>query len=252
MQIYFSITRFMKIFLLLSSLVLLSGFFLSPVYASAEACAIKNAMSEELSSYIRTTEKLLSKIIDEASEKQCDTSGNGADSASASLNKTTSAFVGTMNAGIGFSNFATSGRFYIGIALSTEIPASIPRDHAKLGREIERIKNTIELVHNRCAEDVVPSSNLSDDSVYDTSGKTLGTILTEVLRNQVDMMNFYRETVLGDEVSDKYSFILVGDSKDFQSKLRESYGPKAFEACNKEADFFRDIKEAFSRIVTLG
>lgn len=101
-----------------------------------------------------------------------------------------------MNESIGFSNFATSGRFYIGIALKTEIPAGITRDHERLGKEIERINGMIEMVHGRCAEDTVSTSNLSEDPVYNTSGKTLGTILTEVLKNQVNMMNFYRETVL--------------------------------------------------------
>ncbi len=157
-----------------------------------------------------------------------------------------------MNEAIGFSNFYTSSRFYIGIGLKTEIPAGITRDHERLGKEIERINNAISFVHSRCAEDVVPSSNISEDSVYLTTGKTLGVILKEVLQNQVDLMNFYRETVLGDKIDDKYTFILVGNSKDFQSKLKGNYGPAAFETCVKKADFFKKIKNAFNRITTLG
>ncbi len=214
----------MKTFSLILNRTLITIFVLPllvvSTYASGSDCAIKDGMSEELATYIKTTENLLSQIEKEAAKKQCNTNANGENSASASVNKTMSAVVGSMNESIGFSNFATSGRFYIGIALSTEIPAGITRDHERLGKEIERINNMIERVHNRCAENTVPTSNLSEDPVYSTSGKTLGIMLTEVLKNQVDMMNFYRETVLGDKTDDKYVFILVGDSNVFQSKLR--------------------------------
>lgn len=53
-------------------------------------------------------------------------------------------------------------------------------------------------MHGQCAENVIAPINLSDDPTYTTLNKSLGTILREVLINQVDMMNFYRETVLGD------------------------------------------------------
>ncbi|HBB27630.1 TPA: hypothetical protein DCZ36_04010 [Candidatus Gracilibacteria bacterium] len=231
---------------------LFSSFLITSAYAGENDCVIKNGMSEELAAYIKTTDSLLAGIGEEATKKQCNANANGENSASASVNKTKSAVVGSMNESIGFSNFATSGRFYIGIALKTEIPAGITRDHERLGKEIERINGMIEMVHGRCAEDTVSTSNLSEDPVYNTSGKTLGTILTEVLKNQVNMMNFYRETVLGDRTDDSYAFILVGDSKVFKSKLQKSYGPDAFEKCNKESDFFKDIKDAFGRITSLG
>lgn len=110
----------------------------------------------------------------------------------------------------------------------------------------------ITLVDSRCAEDITPAANLSEDSVYITSGRTLGTILTDMLKNQVNMMNFYRETVLGDKTDGKYTFILVGDSKIFESKLQESYGPKAFNNCIGKSDFFKDTKEKFDRITKEG
>lgn len=232
--------------------ILLSSFLATPTYAGNENCPINDGMSEELASYIKTTENLLSRIEQEALKKGCNANTNGENSATASVDKTKSAVVGSMNESIGFSNFATSGRFYIDIALKTEIPPGITRDHEQLGKEIEHINNTIDLVHNRCAEDVVPVSNLSDDPVYSTSGKSLGNTLTEVLKNQVDMMNFYRETVLGDPTEGKYVFILVGDSKVFQSKFRGHYGPDAFNKCIKESDFWKDIKDAFGRIANFG
>lgn len=110
----------------------------------------------------------------------------------------------------------------------------------------------ITLVHSRCAEDITPATNLSEDSVYTTSGRTLGTILTEMLKNQVNMMNFYRETVLGDKTDGKYVFILVGDSKVFESKLQGNYGPNAFNTCIGKSDFFKDTKEKFDRITKKG
>lgn len=228
---------------------LFSCFFVVSVYASDADCTIKNGMSEELATYMKTTEKLLSRINDEAAKKTCST--NGENTASANINKTMSAVVGSMNESIGFSNFYTSGRFYIDIALKTEIPVGIRRDHEQLGKEIDRINTMISVVYNRCSEGSIPTSNLSDDPVYNTSGKTLGNILTEVLKNQVNMMNFYRETVLGDVTDDTYNFILVGDSKTFISKFQKNYGPKAFGKCIQESDFFKDIKKAFERITNL-
>lgn len=157
-----------------------------------------------------------------------------------------------MNGAIGFSNFYTSGRFYIGIALKTEIPAGITRDHERLGKQTERINAMIDLVHSHCSEDTIATTNLSDDTVYTTIDKTYGTVLQEVLSNQIDMMNFYRETVLGDKADDKYNFILVGNPKDFISKLQSHYGPDAFESCIKKSDFMAKVKESFSRITNLG
>lgn len=89
-------------------------------------------MSEELTAYIKTTDNLLSRIEEESSRKQCNANANGGNSASASIDNATSAIVGSMNESIGFSNFYTSGRFYIDIALKTEIPMGITRDHEQL------------------------------------------------------------------------------------------------------------------------
>lgn len=66
----------------------------------------------------------------------------------------------------------------------------------------------METVYGQCAESIVPTTNLSEDPAYSTVNKSLGDILKKVLINQVDMMNFYRETVLGDSTEGK-SFILV-------------------------------------------
>lgn len=207
-------------------------------------------MSQELTEYLSTTDSLLSRIEGESAKSPCNPA-EGGNSASASIDKTMSAVVGSMNESIGFSNFYTSGRFYIQIALKTEVPTAITRDHERLGKELERIQGVIELVHNQCGQDIVPSSNLSEDTVYNTSGKTLGTILKEVLKNQVDMMNLYRETVLGDQ-ADGQGLILVGNPQNFVSQLQSHYGPKAFEACVKKRDFFKDVGDAFDRITTKG
>lgn len=248
----------MKIFLpflsRVAAVLLLSSFLATSTYAAAASgvgCVIDKGMSEELAKYLSTTDSLLSRISEESAKTPCNTHANGVNSASEGIEQTMSAVVGSMNESIGFSNFYTSGRFYINIALKTEVPMGITRDHTRLGQEIERIQGVIQIVHSQCGEDIVPTSNLSEDTVYNTSGKTLGTILTEVLKNQVNMMNLYRETVLGDK-TDGQTFILVGDSDTFVSKLQKSYGPKAFEACVKKSDFFKDISSAFDRITTKG
>lgn len=242
----------MKILLLflksIFTIFLLVAFFVTSVSALGADCAIKDGMSEELTEYIRVTEKLLARVGEEASAKQCNANANGQNSASASVNNTKSTIVGSMNESIGFSNFSTSGRFYVDMTLKSEIPPGITRDHERLGKETEHITNLIELVHSRCAENTILETNISEDPVYSTSGKSIGTVLTEVLRNQVDMMNFYRETALGDATEGKYTFILVGNPKTFVTKMREHYGPDAISSCNSQSDFFKDVKDAFVRI----
>lgn len=102
-------------------------------YAAAtatQACSINQGLSEELTAYVATLGKLLSKIETEATKKGCGT--DGTESTSANINKTASAFVGSMNESIGFSNFTTSTRFYVGMALRTEIPPGITRGHEQL------------------------------------------------------------------------------------------------------------------------
>lgn len=230
--------------------VLCSFFIAGPLFAEG-SCAIKSGMSKELSTYMQTAEKLRSQIEEQTLKNQCGTTKAGENSASATAEKTQSAIIGSINEHIGFSNFFTSGRFYVGLALKSEIPTGITRDHEQLGKEMERIRDTMELVYTRCAEGVVPTTNLSDDSVYSTSEKSLGIITKDMLQNHVDMMNFYRQTVLGDRTTDR-RFILVGDSQEFVSKFQGDYGPGAFRTCNGESDLFKSTRESFGRITSLG
>lgn len=109
----------------------------------------------------------------------------------------------------------------------------------------------MELVYDRCGENTVSSTNLSEDPQYSTTGKSFATILREVLQNQVDMMNFYRATVLGDNTTGQ-KFILVGNSDDFVSQVQSHYGPQAFGECNGSSDFFAGVQKSFGRIGQMG
>lgn len=53
--------------------LLFVSFFATQTYAAAGDCAIKTGMSEELSTYIKTMNNLLSRTYEEASKKQCET-----------------------------------------------------------------------------------------------------------------------------------------------------------------------------------
>ncbi|MDP2103353.1 MAG: hypothetical protein Q8K26_00335, partial [Candidatus Gracilibacteria bacterium] len=177
------------------------------VFAADSDCPTKNSTSEELTSYLQKSQTLRAKIANEAEKYDCNTNNPEGNSASATVDSTQSAFVGSMNETLTFSNFFTSTRFYIDIVLKSEIPPSFKRDHEQLGREIEYTKIVYEKVYSKCAGEKIISSNLSDDPSYDTSGKTLGTVLKDLLQTEVNMLNFYRESVLGDATNDKYTFI---------------------------------------------
>lgn len=128
-----------------------------------------------------------------------------------------------MNSALGFSNFATAGRFYIDVALRTEIPPAITRDHRKLASELDKIREAIDIVYNRCSNNTIVDKNFIDEKIYQTKGKTTGSILQELLINQVNMMNMYRSVVLGDTLSNS-SFLLVGDNASFEASMRKNYG----------------------------
>ena len=217
------------------------------VWAKGEDCPIENGMSKELAAYIQTTTKLRTAIEAEAWKNQCGIDANEGNGASASIEKAQSAIVGSINETIGFSNFFTSGRFYVGLALKSEIPPGITRDHEALGREMERIRNTVELVYNKCADGVISKTKLLDDPIYDTTKLSLGTIAKDMLKNHVDMMNFYRKTALADDTSGS-DFKFVGNSEEFVVKLQNSYGPDALSKCTQSSDSFQGIKEAIDRI----
>jgi hypothetical protein len=73
------------------------------------------------------------------------------------------------------------------------------RDHARLGKELEKIKSTIDTVYGRCAGNIIPAVSIQkEDILYNVSGNSLGEILTEVLKNHINIMNVYRSTVIGD------------------------------------------------------
>lgn len=233
-------------------LFVLCGALSSSVLAAGSDCPTKNSTSEELTSYLEKSQTLRSKIANEAEKYECNTNNPEGNSASATIDNTQSAFVGSMNEALTFSNFFTSTRFYIDVVLKSEIPPNFKRDHDRLGNEIESTKAVYERVYNRCAGEKIISKNLSDDPGYDTSGKTLGWVLKDLLQTEVNMLNFYREAVLGDATNDKYTFILVGDNAAFKEKLRKNYGPDAFEACTKETNYWEQITESFGRITSMG
>lgn len=64
--------------------IFLIPFLITQVYAD-DACVIKNEMSPELASYIKTTENLLSRIREEAGKNQCNSNKNRENSALASI-----------------------------------------------------------------------------------------------------------------------------------------------------------------------
>lgn len=109
----------------------------------------------------------------------------------------------------------------------------------------------MEIVYAHCAENSVAENNFLETDPYETKGKTNGTIIQELLINQVEMMNFYRATVLGDEAPYS-SFKLVGNSEQFETDMIDHYGPQGFAECIQKNDVFKGIKEALTRISTGG
>lgn len=224
------------------SIVSIMAFSSAPLSYAAGACVIESAPSVELGAYLVNTETVLQGVLDKA-VNTCPT-----DSLGSSADKLQSALVGTLNSSIGFSNFVTATRFYV-MGLGTEVPPQLDRDHASLGRSLEQIRDAMTIVYERCSENTPIYENFLP-SGYETKNKTAGNILRELLTNQVDMMNFYRATVLGDTIPDT-SFILVGDSGTFKSDMVSHYGPGAngdYGQCLQKTSVFQDLKTAIKRI----
>lgn len=64
------------------------------------------------------------------------------------------------------------------------------------------------MVYSQCAGNIPVGDILKEDTAYNVSGTTLGEILTEILKNQITIINVYRGVVIGKNISEP-NLILV-------------------------------------------
>lgn len=209
----------------------------------AKDCSIRDGVTAELSTYLSNVDTVLSAI---PTDNKCQPNANGKNSATASIEQAISSIVGTINNSLSLTNFFTSTRFYVGIALKTEVPPGFTRDHTSLIRSLDRIERKMEDVYARCATDLPMPAVSMKDANYSTDGKKVDAVLKDMLGNASNMLNFYRETVLGDNTEGDYSLILI--PKDFETSLAKTHGPKAFECSAKKEPFFKKITDAIDKI----
>ncbi|MFZ3233664.1 MAG: hypothetical protein WA194_09380 [Patescibacteria group bacterium] len=160
--------------------------------------------------------------------------------------------MGSVNRSLKTTNVMTSFRFTVDLIRRTELPAGIRRDHALLDQRQRKLIAAIDSLAANCGSDLVFDTEVSPFPTYVTKNAKIGDVLQDLLSNHTDVMNVYREAVLGDEPGSQPSLTFAPDG--FVASVKADYGPKAIATCNTtgEGTFFEKMSAAITRIGNLG
>lgn len=220
--------------------------------AWAAGCAIKEAPSPALRNYIKGLDNLISEAVRLGGTGNCNSNAEGNRNATSDVDKAQSSVMGSVNKSLNTSNVVTSFRYTVNLVRRTELPAGIRRDSSLLDQRQRTLIAAIDSTASSCGSDVVFDSEVSPFPPYSTKGKKVGDVLADALSNHTNVMEAYREAVLGDEPVTVTDLSLVPPG--FIDSLKDAYGPKAMEACNTsgEGTFFEKMKQAIDRIGNIG
>lgn len=218
---------------------------------AAGSCSIKDAPDKAVQDYVKGVDKMISEAMRVSGNATCqDPSGNR--TATSDADKAQSSVMGSVNRSLKTTNVMTSFRFTVDLIRRTELPAGIRRDHSLLDQRQKKLIAAIDSVASNCGSDVVFDTEVSPFPSYVTKNAKVGDVLQDLLSNHTDVMNVYREAVLGDEPGSQPTLTFAPDG--FVSSVKADYGPKAIAACNTtgEGTFFEKMKQAVDRIGNLG
>jgi hypothetical protein len=231
--------------LVISSLGLTLGAFLTPSSYAAGACTIESGASAELTAYYTKLDETLSKIASAGASASCPVSANGSSSSSENITRAVQTIKRGTNLGLSQDCFASTAAFTVDLGLKSEVPKWIRRDLDTLISRGDRINSAITNLYATCGDStsvevrsILPGSSANDQD-------TLGNLVTAVLRSHTELVCTYRDIATGRSPNIN-QFLLTPDT--FTQDLSKSYGSKAQEVCVKEGDVFKDLKKAIDNL----
>ena len=222
-------------------LISLSFLFISGkgVFADActDRCKIQDAPAPVLEKYLDTTLRITRSISKKVSESEPTTK---------LTNKVRNSILGSLGQTLNFSGFFSSFDFYVGFPAVSDIPYPIKRDHERLEREWERLARYLQKII-RSGYGEVSLENICDNIPNCNTSGTARSILVELVRNNKNITDAYRLSVLGRSNIAQQSFIFVPEN--FSDKMEEYYNKDTISACSScEEAYWAKIQKEISKI----
>lgn len=218
---------------------------------AAGSCSIKEAPDPAVQEYLKGVDKVISEAMRVGSDSTCE-SPSGNRTATADVDKAQSSVVSSVNRSLSTSNVVTSFRYTVDLVTRSELPPGIRRDHSLLDQRQRKLIAAIDSLAASCASDKLFDTEISPFPTYVTKGQKVGDVMQSLLSNHTDVMNVYREAVLGEEPGSAPELTFAPAS--FIATVKKAYGPSALAACNTsgEGTFFEKMKQAIDRIGNIG
>ncbi len=227
----------------------------SDAFAAGGSCEIKNAPSAEVKAYLKGVNEFAGAVRKKISGARCDgmtDAENGG--ATADVESGANRALASVNRALTAENVFTSFRFTADLIRRTELPPAIRRDYSVLSSRQKTIDALFGPTFGNCANELVLDENIAAFSMTDTTGAKLGDVLESFLQNHVNVMEAYREAVIGNPSTVTDLPFVPGGRDAFVAGLERAYGPSAVEVCNASdpKSFYATVTEAVNRIGNLG
>gem|GEM_PF-5886438 len=137
-----------------------------------------------------------------------------------------------MSSVVNFSGFFSSFDFYVAIPITQEVPYPVKRDHQRLNTENERIKKLLKRITRSGygSVKIEDACNGVEESSCSLSGDARS-ILTQLLKNNKYITDFYRLSIADSGARGNQSFILVPER--FVEEMQDHYNKTTLYDCSQ-------------------
>ncbi len=214
--------------------------FPSNSWATCDAsCTIQDAPAPELEAYIDNVSKVLKNVR----------SAVWSTSRSEKESNSDTAVLAWLSEVINFRGYFSSFDFYVALPITNEVPYPLQRDHKRLTQQDDRLNQTLKSISRRGYSDVpvpdvcngVENCNLEWNAVW---------IITELIKNNKNITDFYRLSILDRSYLAPEEFIIVPEN--FSSEMKDHYNKFTLYECSScEWGYADRVKKSIDEIGNL-
>ena len=229
-----------------------------PNYTFADwACLIKDKSAEVLLKYMKDNKKIVKNITKSVVKKNNTQSNNSWffektintiwDEFSKGKNQTISVFNEIFN----FAGYYSYFRYFAVFPIWNEVPSEVRRDYKMLDKESKWMISYMKKMNsNWNSNDIIKNACSWVDKNCDLKNMTANEVMWKLIKNNDNILDLYRLTVMWEEKDFNEKLILVDNN--FELDLLKYYWKDAISACNSiEGWFFETITKAIENITIL-
>ena len=205
----------------------------------SKSCKISDAPAPVLTQYITDLQTVRENITDALLAASIDQN-----TTAPKISSIASAFNPILN----FWDYIWSFKYYIKTPLLNSVPSHIRRDHELILRENKKLTQILQTSMTRLRSEVSVWEICAGIQNCNLNNTTAQTALTELLKNNNQILQFYRALITGDEILLQNSQYLLTESA-FLSEMRNYYNASTLNACSQCAwEFWKNASEQIKNI----